>query len=273
MRIAYIGDLTVDVYPQKRKVHLGGTSLNSSMWAKRLGAHPSILAAVGDGAAGTKFLQRLKKEHIDYSHVQTLHGTTSNIEIFLDNGGEKRYGEWNPGVLTQYHLESAQYAFLKKHRAASLTVYGATRHLLDEFAGFGKRRKRRMPLLAVDFGDLSEFGKEVQTVAIGLDGVDIAFLGLDKDADEELINSLRELAGETGKLIVVTLGKYGSVAYNGKRVFVQPPKNVVVKDTTGAGDAFLAGFLVSYLNVRNVPTALREGTNLASQVIQKLGAY
>ncbi len=279
MRIAFIGDLTVDVYPQKHRMHLGGSSLNSSMWATRLGAEPSILAAVGEdmaglpAQAGKKFLRKCKREGINASLIQILPGKTSNIEVFTDQSGEHRFGEWEPGVLADYHLGSAEDAHLAPQHAAALTIYGATRHLLDELVAFGEKRKRQRPLLAVDFGNMSQLGGHTRSIVSAIDTLDIVFVGLDKDEDEGLINELNQLAITSGKLIVVTLGKYGTIAYRGEKHFIHPAPDVRVKDTTGAGDAFLAGFLVSYLKTRSVQNALAQGTDLASRVIQKLGAY
>ena len=48
---------------------------------------------------------------------------------------------------------------------------------------------------------------------------------------------------------------------------------VPVVDTTGAGDSFLAGFLASYLNSRDILKSLHRGADLASEVIQHIGAY
>ncbi|KKW01540.1 hypothetical protein A3A64_03595 [Candidatus Gottesmanbacteria bacterium RIFCSPLOWO2_01_FULL_48_11] len=272
-RIAFIGDLTIDVYPQRRRVHLSGSSLNSSIWAKRLGATPSIVAAVGEDASGKKFLQKLKHEDIDATHVRTLPGKTSSIEIFTDKSGEHRFGDWNPGVLAKFHLDESDAGFFKKQHAVSLTVYGPTRHLLDEFVRFGAGKKHRLPLVSVDFDDLSQLGKDADVVESCMGALDVAFLGLDKDVDEDLINRLKQVAAESGKLIIVTLAAYGAIAFLGSQSFIHPAPNVRVKDTTGAGDAFIAGFLVSYLRKRSVPQALRIASQTAGQAIQHLGAY
>ena len=71
----------------------------------------------------------------------------------------------------------------------------------------------------------------------------------------------------------MTLGKFGSIAFVGETVFVQSASDVPVVDTTGAGDAFLAGFLVTYLQTKDVQQSLRSGTQLASKVVGLLGAY
>ncbi len=272
-RIAFIGDLTVDIYPQAKNIRLGGSSLNSSMWAGRLGAMPAILAAVGEDRAGKKYVAKLKREGIESDRVKVLRGQTSAIEIFTDGSGERRYGEWKPGVLANYHLDPQDFSFLKHQNAAALTVYGPTKHLLDELVSFGSTRRRKKPLLVVDFADFGQLKKDMHVVESCIHAIDILVFGLDKDADEALINQLKDIAAQTGKLIVVTLGRWGSLAYAGNRSFVQPARRVKVKDTTGAGDAFLAGFLISYLKTKNIKDSLVAGTELASRAIQKLGAY
>lgn len=272
-RIAFIGDLTMDIYPQAKKMHLGGSSLNSSMWAKRAGATPSIMAAVGEDAVGKKYTGKFKREGIGLDRVKVLAGQTSAIEIFIDASGERRYGEWKPGVLANYHLDPQDFSFLKHQNAAALTVYGPTKHLLDELVSFGSTRRRKKPLLVVDFADFGQLKKDMGVVESCIHTTDILVFGLDKDADEVLINQLKDIAAQTSKLIVVTLGRWGSLAYAGDRSFVQPAGRMKVKDTTGAGDAFLAGFLVTYLKTKNIQRSLAAGTDLASRAIQKLGAY
>lgn len=273
LRIAFIGDLTVDIYPQAKKIHLGGSSLNGSMWVKRLGAMPAILASVGEDRAGKKYVAKLKREEIESERVKVLHGQTSAIEIFTDPSGERRYGEWKPGVLANYHLDPQDFFFLKHQNAGVLTVYGPTKHLLDELVSFGSARRRKKPLLVVDFADFGQLKKDMQLVESCIHSIDILVFGLDKDVDEALINQLKDIAAQTGALIVVTLGRWGSLAYAGDRSFIQPAKLVKVKDTTGAGDAFLAGFLVTYLKTKNIQRSLAAGTDLASRAIQKIGAY
>ena len=53
-------------------------------------------------------------------------------------------------------------------------------------------------------------------------------------------------------------------------VAVTPVANIV--DTTGAGDAFAAGFLPRYARTKNIAEAITQGNALASRVLQSPGA-
>ena len=50
------------------------------------------------------------------------------------------------------------------------------------------------------------------------------------------------------------------------------PKNLKIKDLTGAGDLFAGGFLHGYINKKSIKESLEVGTNMSSKVIQVIGA-
>ena len=49
-------------------------------------------------------------------------------------------------------------------------------------------------------------------------------------------------------------------------------KNLIIKDLTGAGDLFAAGYLHSFINNLSIRNCLEQGTKLSSKVIQQIGA-
>ena len=49
-------------------------------------------------------------------------------------------------------------------------------------------------------------------------------------------------------------------------------KNIKIKDLTGAGDLFAAGYLHGMLNKYSIKESLEKGTELSSKIIQKIGA-
>ena len=49
-------------------------------------------------------------------------------------------------------------------------------------------------------------------------------------------------------------------------------KNLKIVDLTGAGDLFASGFLHGHVNNLSLKESLEKGTEMASKIIQKIGA-
>ena len=108
------------------------------------------------------------------------------------------------------------------------------------------------------------------------DGIDIVV------ADEDEINALVETDNfddtlqyirDFDSLFAITRSAKGSVILNRGRRIVQPASRVEsVVDTTGAGDAYCAGFLYGWSNDLPLERCAEYGTYCATKVIQQVGA-
>ena len=94
----------------------------------------------------------------------------------------------------------------------------------------------------------------------------------------ELINAKKfddviEFGKDLNKLLVITRSDKGSIVISGSEVVeCDSQKNIKIVDLTGAGDLFAAGFLHGYVNKMTNEECLKKGTEMASKVIQKIGA-
>jgi sugar/nucleoside kinase (ribokinase family) len=78
---------------------------------------------------------------------------------------------------------------------------------------------------------------------------------------------------EIKKNLVITRGNKGATAiYQGEVFECKAKKNLNVKDLTGAGDLFAAGYLHGIINNLSINECLDKGTELSSKIIQKIGA-
>ena len=78
--------------------------------------------------------------------------------------------------------------------------------------------------------------------------------------------------GQIVKIAGIKLGKKGSIIVeNGKQTII-PPRAIIAKDTTGAGDMFAAGFIASLCKGSNPTQAGKHGSILAEEIIQLTGA-
>ena len=91
--------------------------------------------------------------------------------------------------------------------------------------------------------------------------------------DEKELTKIINFSRSLKKIVVITRGKDGSIVINNDEVVeCQSVKNLDVKDLTGAGDLFAAGFLHGLVNKLSLKESLNKGTELSSKVIQILGA-
>ena len=107
------------------------------------------------------------------------------------------------------------------------------------------------------------------------DGVQIVF------ADEDEMNALLQTStfddsldaiDSYDNLFVMTRSAQGSVIVNGDQTIVQPVSAVdEVIDTTGAGDAYCAGFLYGWVNDHSLEECAKIGSVCGAAVIQQVG--
>ena len=75
------------------------------------------------------------------------------------------------------------------------------------------------------------------------------------------------------KIVVITRGEKGAISINSDEIIENGIEdNLNIKDLTGAGDLFAAGFLHGNLNNLSTSESLNKGREMSSKVIQQIGA-
>lgn len=83
----------------------------------------------------------------------------------------------------------------------------------------------------------------------------------------------RKIHDEGAKIVAITLGKKGSLVYDGKDMHSINARDVEVVDPTGCGDSYIGGFLGEYLVSKDILKAAGLGTYMASLTAQKKGSW
>ena len=92
---------------------------------------------------------------------------------------------------------------------------------------------------------------------------------IDAQSFEEVISFSKQIK----KNIIITRGVKGAISINNDElVECSAQKNLDIKDLTGAGDLFAAGYLHGLINNLSIKECLNKGTELSSKIIQKIGA-
>ena len=92
---------------------------------------------------------------------------------------------------------------------------------------------------------------------------------IDQKSFDEAISFSKQIK----KNVIITRGEKGAIAINKNEITeCEAQSNLKIKDLTGAGDLFAAGYLHGLINNFSNKESLIKGTELSSKIIQKIGA-
>lgn len=263
-KFIYVGDCGVDLIGEK--VRPGGCALNVSYYLHKLKQNIDVLTWVGNDDGSKVVINTLNDIGADEIGIHQISGQTPAQLISIQPGGEKKFESYEPGVLASVKLTEADQDFINQHQILITLCYSQIVDLFEqvthlEFDG----------LKVVDFMSLADFNFDLNFVKKYVNWFDIALFGLNEN-QTDLIDQIKTMSKEYQKLSIVTLGSAGSKVFWGEQEYFQPTTATKVVDTTGCGDAFLAGFLSEFAQSQNIEQSMKSGSNLAAQVSTYVGA-
>ena len=252
----------------------GGSVANSIVGMSQLGDNVSFIGKVNDDDLGHKYIDGLKKENVDYFYnVKKENIPTGTCLILITPDSERTMctflgiaGQIDDNDIDASAIESAEITFLegylwdeggptKAFEKALSAAKKSAMSLSDPFCV--DRHKNSFLNLVKNKLDII-FANEKEAISL-----------IDAKNFDEVI----EFGKSLNKLFIVTRSDKGSVAIEGNDVSEAKAKsNLNIVDLTGAGDLFAAGFLHGFTNNKNPHESLKLGTEMASKIIQKIGA-
>jgi len=266
-KIVAFGEVVWDILPNGKV--LGGTPSNMVFRCNSFNEQGFLLSRVGDDELGNEVFDELKELKISDENVQVdSEFPTGTVHISFDENLDSRYIV-TPEVAFDHIEFSAE--SLKLVRDADCLFYG----LLPQRFGISKNTLRELIKESPDsihFFDLKLFehffnATVVQNLLLSSNIVrikekEIDFLSKELNLSAENLEVFSsELCREYKiDIVLITRGHNGVFAYHNKKgAFSDPGYKIEVVDNIGSGMAFLAGFLVYYLNGKSMQQSLNFG--------------
>ena len=276
-RIICFGETLWDVFPDKKVI--GGAPLNVALRLYSLGSEAAIISRVGNDQDGKNMKQYLNKAGFDCSMITTdLKLTTGNVQVHLDQNNTASYTISKPVAWDNISIDPND---VERISQADAFIYGSlccrnsiSRNTLFEYLTHAKFKvfdaNLRPPHYTMP--NVFELMNMADMVKLNDDELEeiCQFLQIDSKSIDVQIKDLSRLTNTDN--ICITLGAKGAVFYADKKYYTNPGYKVLVQDTVGAGDSFLASLVYHFILGTAPQEALDFACAMGSLVASKKGA-
>ena len=252
----------------------GGSVANSIVGLSQLGNEVGFIGKISDDKLGNKYEEGLKRENVNYFYKKKEEKIPTGTCLILVTPDSERTmvtflgtaGKINDKDINSDAVNQSEILFLEGY----LWDEGEPKKAFDKAINHANK-------VAMSLSDLFCVERhKLNFLDLVKNKLDITFSNEQEITSliaAKNFNDVVEFAKSLKKLVVITRGEKGSTAIRNSEVIeFGTEKNLKIKDLTGAGDLFAAGFLHGYIHNLSIKESLSKGTEMSSKVIQIIGA-
>lgn len=279
MNVVVLGKVNIDTFLYIDKIHIGenhmcsktftdigGKGANTAIALAKLNVPCSLVAMVGNDSVSQTVLRRLEKQGVNIDSVRSGDEQIGKTFIVVESNGRN----------TMFHILGANalltpdkidWTFLETCSAVFVQL-GIPSETAQEVIMMSKRNGK---YVFVDPAGFSEtFDLQTLAYADTVAPNEVELLRMTKESEiEKAAKKLLNLGVEE---LVVKLGKHGATLYMEKMSYHANAYEVDVVDTTGAGDAFNAAYMLAKLKKLDVRDALKLAVAASALTVTKIGS-
>jgi len=259
----------------------GGSAANTIHGLGKLGVSAGFSGAVGDDAEGTMLLRDFEGVGVDTGRIRVKPKAITGSVICLSDGRGKRSLYVLPGANNLLTIKDIELSYINEAEILHLSSFANDKQfkvsleLVDKLDDSVKLSFAPGALYAV---------KGLQALAPVLRRTHLLFINQDEIKQltgEDVIQGAEKCLKEGCRGVAVTLGKEARIKNATASSYIRDTKNeYIIKpqdtgarmDTTGAGDAFAAGFIYGMVNNKDLEECGQLGDITARFAITKTGA-
>jgi sugar/nucleoside kinase (ribokinase family) len=274
-RVVVLGDLMLDVVlapdevlvagtdvPGRVTLRQGGSAANTARWLARLGARTTLIGAVGRDPAGRALVAAVRSDGVVARVSRVAGHTTGRIGVIVAPSGERSFVA-DRGAADRLGPKDLEAAWFERGSMLHLPAYS----LVGEPLGAAGRRAidlaraagGQVSLDLASIGPLLSRGRRAALSLVRDAGPDLLFATA-AEAEALVGRNRPEALLDLAPVSVVKRGARGATVMALEEAtrlrFEVATKRLRAPDTTGAGDAFDAGFIVDWLTSRSAGRSL-----------------
>jgi len=261
-----------------KKTVAGGSVANTMSGIAYLKGSSSFIGKINSDHFGEMYIKSLADINVRFSYVKKNENLSTGASIIFVTPDSERTMCTYLGISSNLSANDINEDDIIGHELILLEGYlwdkGISEKMFKHTINIAKKNKIK---IAMSLSDIFCVGRHKKDFYNLLENELDILIGNENEINEltnrkNLLDSINQLK-KLNKLIVITRSGEGSIAIKNKEVIsCNSIKVKKIKDLTGAGDLFAAGFLKEYLDKSEIKKCLMTGSILASKIIQKIGA-
>jgi ribokinase len=251
----------------------GGSAANTVVGLARLGCKVGFVGKVAEDREGKMLLEEFRKESVDTEGVAVAkQGRSGTVMGFVDEKGERAL-YIDPGANDQVQFDEKNRTYVSQTMFLHLTSFVGEEPFQTQ-----KKLVETIPEdVMVSFDPGALYARKGLATLESI--VKRTFVLMPNAGELELLTGMADyrrgaeaMLKKGVKVVAVKLGSRGCYVTDGRQSRNVEAFKVSVVDTTGAGDAFCAGFLYGLIKHKSLEECGRIGNFVASRCTTKMGA-
>jgi ribokinase len=272
-RVNKIAKAEEESFITDREEACGGSAANTMVGLARLGCKAGFIGKVAGDREGKMLVDDFRREGVDTNGIiHSKRGRSGTVMGFVDKRGERALYV-DPGVNDTIEFNEINMGYALQTRFLHVTSFIGEKSFQAQ-----KKLAEVLPKkvrLSLDPGELyAEKGMRTLEQLIKRTSVFMPSLGELQllSGKDDYRKGAEALLHKGVGIVAVKLGSKGCYVTDGKKSHLIEAFKVKIVDTTGAGDAFCAGFLYGLISGKSLFECGRIGNFVASRCIMKMGA-
>jgi sugar/nucleoside kinase (ribokinase family) len=252
----------------------GGSVANSIVGLSQLGNEVSFIGKINNDKLGNEYEKSLMHEKVKYRYAKKEENIPTGTCLILITPDSERTmctflgiaGKISPKDISENFIKESELVFLEGY----LWDEGEPKAAFDKALRLANKS-------AMSLSDKFCVNRHKQNFYnLVKNKLDIIFANeqeIMELIDAKTFNDVITFGKNLNKTLLITRSHKGSIAIKGSEITeCEGQKNLKIVDLTGAGDLFAAGYLHGFIKKKSTKESLEKGTEMASKIIQKIGA-
>ena len=285
-KVCVVGSINMDIFLRVESIPVigetvlareifygrGGKGENQAIAMSRLGCDVEMIGCVGDDENGKILLEKLKSDGVGVCGVEVVNFASGTAYINVDDKGNNNIIV-HPGANHKLGFEMIE-AHADIIKNSDIAVFQLEIPVDVVKKTIEICHKNKICVILNPAPAVLEFDYEMLRYVDYLipNETELELIAKEKVNEKNIVEVCKKILEKGVKNLIVTLGEKGSILVNEKGYKKFDIIEVDVKNTTGAGDSFIGGFVKGLLDEKNIEEAVLYATKVSALTVTKKGA-